>query len=150
MDDALERRTKHLDKVHQVELRNVKAVCLKEIIQIVRKYSDESAKLLTDECRKILKQFIAFKERTVDYLQKMDEWHMRIVEAELRAAQKNPVYDCVYALDDFCENKALSLYNCLVPQIKGHSMQWGNVTQSIEKKGIRKEIEIQNLVKMDM
>ena len=32
MDDALERRTKHLDKVHQVELRNVKAVCLKEIV----------------------------------------------------------------------------------------------------------------------
>ena len=58
--------------------------------------------------------------------------------------------DCVYALDDFCENKALSLYNCLVPQIKGHSIQWGNVTQSIEKKGIRKETEIKNLIKMDM
>ena len=75
---------------------------------------------------------------------------MRIVEAELRAAQKNPVHDCVYALDDFCENKALGLYNCLVPQIKGHSLQWGNVTQSIEKRGIRKETEIKNLVKMDM
>ena len=53
---------------------------------------------------------------------------MRLVEAELRAAAKNPVNECVYAVDDFCENEALGLYSCMVPKIKGHSVKWGNVT----------------------
>ena len=86
INDALQKRTKYLDKVHSVELKNVKAICLNEIVQIVRKYTDESSKQLTDEFRKILKQFINFKERTIDYLRKMDEWHMRLKEAEIRAA----------------------------------------------------------------
>ena len=86
LDDALAKRTKHLDKAHQVELRNVKNVCLKEIVSIVRKHTDESSKQLTNEFHKLLKQFIGFKDRTVSYLEKMDEWHMRLVEAELRAA----------------------------------------------------------------
>ena len=86
IDDALQKRTKYLDKVHQVEQRNIKAICLNEIVQIVRKYTDDSSKQLTNEIHKILKQFIDFKERTIDYLGKMDEWHMRMKESEIRAA----------------------------------------------------------------
>ena len=51
-----------------IDLRNVRAVCLKEISETVKGYAMESAVQMTNELRKVATQFVDFKERTKSQL----------------------------------------------------------------------------------
>ena len=63
-----EKRSKKSDAAHNIEMKNVRAVCMKEITDTVKKYAEDSARQMTDEHRRILRQFISFKSRTTDHL----------------------------------------------------------------------------------
>lgn len=90
---------------------------------------------MTEEHRKITKQFIHFKDRTIGHLNKMEAWHNRMKEAEQITSQTNPVVEAYYAMNDNTnvedKNKALRLYDCLVPKIQANSYRYDKYFTSL-------------------
>ena len=77
---------------------------------------------------------MTFKERTIEHLNKMELWHLRMREAETIIGQSNPINEAYYAMNDNTEvggkNKALRLYNSVVPKIQAHSYRMDNYFNS--------------------
>ena len=73
------------------------------------------SELLTAEHRKLLKQFIEYKERNNEKLDEADRFVKWSKEVELSAAMKTPVMEAEHAIDD-CT--AMSLYDCLIPKLR--------------------------------
>ena len=117
MQERVEKLRLKMDKAHEQEIRNVKAVCMKEHVDVVMRYSRDIAAYITDEHRMLLSRFTSFKMRTNDYLNDMESWHTRMAAAEAVVAQWSPVLEAQYALDDRSEHPALRLYGCLVPKV---------------------------------
>ena len=145
---------KKLDQQHMIDLRNVRTVCIKEITQTVKDYALESARQMTEEHRKIAKQFVGFKERTISHLNCMEEWHTRMKEAEQISSRQNPVLEGYYAMNDNTnlknKNRALGLYDSLVPKLQAGSFRYEKYLTSINQKDILKEMQIEKLVNLDI
>ena len=104
-----------------MEKNNVRAICLKEMSEIVKQYAMNSAAEMTTEHRKVVHQFTSFKDRTISHLNKMEYWHTRMIKAETYVSSRNPVVESTYAMNDAFQSndkkRALGLYNCLVPKV---------------------------------
>ena len=74
--------------------------------------------------------------------------------AEQALAVTNPICEQIYANDDKTnikdKNKALKLYNSMVPKIKGHNFRFAKCSDSIKKKDILKNIQFEKLVNFDL
>ena len=84
----------------------------------------------------------------------MEVWHDNMKIAEQALALKNPALESAYVFDDLTEigdkNKALGLYNCLIPKIKSGSYKMMSYDNSIRQKDILKELQIERLIKLDI
>ena len=113
-----------------------------------------SAAQMSEEHRKVVRQFTAFKERTIDHLNRMEYWHTRMVKAETYVSARNPVVEATYAMNDAFqgedEKRALGLYNCLVPKVQAHSFRMGNYFNSYSQKNILKEMQVERLINLDI
>ena len=132
VEKKINKEIKKVDKYHQIDKKNTIAACLKEVSNIVKANAMDTARKMTDEHRRILRQFVAFKERTIDYLKDMEDFHTRMKVAEKDIALRNPINEAIFALDDLAfDNHALRLYNCLVPKIKTNNYRWEACNNSI-------------------
>ena len=57
----LEKQEKQLEKVHKIQIKNVKAVAMQEAVEFVKKKGQSVAELLTEEQSKMTRQFLKFK-----------------------------------------------------------------------------------------
>ena len=71
--------------------------------------------MYTRNHHKVIRQFIEFKNRTLEDIKTKEEYAERVWQAESALALKNPIFDAEYALD---ENNPLSLYDCYLPQLE--------------------------------
>ena len=83
----------------------------------VKEQNASVTKLFTEHHHKLIKQFLDFKERTLDILKKNEELEETVGYLEKSLALKSPVMEAEFATD---ERSALSLYDCLVPMLKEH------------------------------
>ena len=117
---------------------------MKEIMSTVKGYALQSAKEMTDEHRRILKQFIAFKNRTINDLNLMELWHEKMKTAEQALALRTPINEAAYAFDDNTviedKNNALGLYRSLIPKVKATSFKMMNFDNSIRQKDILRDL----------
>ena len=68
IEKKLAKETKKLHKYHQVDIKNLKSVVMKEYQDVVRVNAAKTANMLTKEHRSVIKQFVNFKERTIKHL----------------------------------------------------------------------------------
>ena len=78
IEKKLAKETKMLHKYHQVDIKNLKSVVMKEYQDVVRENALKTAKMLTKEHRDVIKQFVNFKERTIKHMNQMEEWHKKM------------------------------------------------------------------------
>ena len=64
IDSKIQREINKLKKYHQIDIKNIKAVCMKEVTNVVKKKAEDTARRMTAEHRKIASQFLDFKDRT--------------------------------------------------------------------------------------
>lgn len=83
--------------------------------QFIKHRSDDMSALLTKSHRNVIRQFIEYKERSEQQLQEAEAKVQCIPLLEQLVAQKTPVMEAEYAIDD---RSPLNLYNCLVPKLK--------------------------------
>ena len=62
-----------LDKVHNIELKNVKSIAMQEAMEFVKKQSGKVMGLMTRNHHKMARQFIEFKDRTLHIMVKNEE-----------------------------------------------------------------------------
>ena len=62
-------------------------------------------------------RFIAFKDRTEDKINKIDELEKEFNESTMLKAIESSTKEAVYALDDYTPFR---LYDCLVPELEAH------------------------------
>ena len=84
----------------------------------------------------------------------MEDYYDRMVVAEIALSGRNPINEQAYALDDktviYGKNRALGLYDCLVPKVKSHSFRMNAYMESFNEKGILKEMQIEKLISLDI
>ena len=118
-DEALKQiMEKKLQKEKQnfeMHLKNVKPIALRQAVDFVQREADSITTLLTKNHNQLHKKFLEMKERFVPKInergQLLENWKI----TEILLAQKSPVFEAEYALD---ERTPLSLYDCLVPNLK--------------------------------
>lgn len=74
-------------------------------------------KAVTREYKILLRQFIAFRDKTWAVIDNLKDYGGRMLMAETLATQAFPVYDYRYKTDT---NSPFQLYNCITPALKKH------------------------------
>ena len=91
------------------------------IFDMASQFIEDKAKQITKELTKahhqILKQFIAFKDRSTFQMKQADRMHKYVAKLEERLAMRSPTLEAEHAIDD---RTALTLYDCLMPQLREH------------------------------
>ena len=77
-------------------MKNLKSVILAEAVKYFKQSSLSINKLLTREHHKIVKQFIAFKERVANETEAARQYMQTVKEAEQEGALVNPVLEAFY------------------------------------------------------
>lgn len=118
-DEALKQiMEKKLQKEKQnfeMHLKNVKPIALRQAVDFVRREADSITTLLTKNHNQLYKKFLEMKQRFVPESNERDQLLENWKITEILLAQKTPVFEAEYALD---ERTPLSLYDCLVPKLK--------------------------------
>ena len=73
--------------------------------------------MMTKEHRKVIKQFINFRNRSEADLKRAEQLRVEVTVLEQRLAMRSPTHEAEFALD---ERTPLSLYDCLTPKLKEH------------------------------
>ena len=105
---------KQLEKAHVTQMKNLKSVILAEAVKYFKQSSLSINKLLTREHHKIVKQFIAFKERVANETEAAEKYMQTVKEAEQEGALVNPVLEAFY---NSRKEEPSKLYQCLMPTI---------------------------------
>ena len=74
-------------------------MAVKESVEFVKHSSERITRLLSVEHRKMVRQFIAFRNQTFEKMDKMDNYYKEMVTAELALAIKNPVLEAEYQIN---------------------------------------------------
>ena len=72
---------------------------------------------LTKAHHQLVSQFVGFKERTEEKMKKADQAIKEMSMLEVALAQKTPVMEAEFAMDD---RTSLNLFDCLVPKLREH------------------------------
>ena len=83
----------------------------------MKQQTQNITQLLTKQHHSVIEQFLNFKERTLARVAENKDLWAVIEKLETKLAQKTPVLEAEYAIDD---QTSLSLYDCLVPKLKEH------------------------------
>ena len=70
---------------------------------------------MTKQHHSLLQQFLHYKDRSEEAIKKYKESKRVTTMLEIAVAQKTPVMEAEYAIDD---KSKLSLYDCLIPKLK--------------------------------
>ena len=91
-------------------------MAVKESVEFVKHSSERITRLLSVEHRKMVRQFIAFRNQTFEKMDKMDNYYKEMVTAELALAIKNPVLEAEYQIN--FKPSPLQLFEGFLPQLK--------------------------------
>lgn len=88
-----------------------------EALEFVKDAGKQISKTVTREYKILLRQFIAFRDKTWSVIDDLKDYGSRMLLAETLASQAFPVYDFRYKADP---DSPFRLYNCLTPALKKH------------------------------
>ena len=111
----LDQQAKMLDKIHNIELKNVKSIAMQEAMEFVKKQSVKVASIMTKEHHKMTRQFLDYKSRTIHIMETNNGLKEEIKEVECALALKYPVDDFDFVHP---EENPLKLYDCLIPEVR--------------------------------
>ena len=97
-------------------MKNVKNLAIHESIEYVKKSSQKIAGQLSKEHQQLALQFLHFKEKTFEKMDRMEKWHEEMKVVEKALALKNPVLEAEYIINT--HKQPLGLYDCYLPQLK--------------------------------
>ena len=95
-------------------MKNLKSVILAEAVKYFKNSAISINKLLTREHHKIVKQFIAYKERISNENELAQKYMQNMKETELEDAILNPILEAFY---NTRKEDPTKLYQCLMPTI---------------------------------
>lgn len=98
-------------------VREQRPLIMDEACKFVEEKGEIVTRLLTRQHRKIVQQFIEFKERSARELKEARKMQDHVVYLETMCALKSPCMQAEHVIDDATE---LTLYNCLVPKLREH------------------------------
>ena len=114
---ALDKKVAKIQQSFDKIVRDIKPFVFDQACDFLREQTKHVTKLLSRQHHHVVDQFIEFKQRTDDQLAQKDGLKQWIAYLEEVVALKTPVMEAEYALD---ERTTLSLYDCLIPQLKEH------------------------------
>ena len=106
-----------MTKVHHAQMKDCRSMAMHEALLFLKSKCEILCKHLTQEHRKLLKQFFEYRERTHSRLVYLEEQDEKYCETIRNWALIASTTEGMYALD---EKNALQMYNCLVPKMKEH------------------------------
>ena len=113
MDKRIASMQRKMDRAQLVEIRNVKAVAIKEAIDFVKASNEKLMKMFTHEQHRLVYQFLEFKKRSSKGYDEIEELKNRVKEIELPQASVNFANEAEYALQ---KKNPMKLYDCLLPK----------------------------------
>ena len=108
-----------MSKRFKIMMKNKEVAQWQTMIEWLEKKLKPVSAMLTRNHHKIVRQFLAYKERTEQKLLDLDESKSKMIDAEIALAQRNPLYEAEYKLD---EDNPLKLFDCFVPSLEEHRL----------------------------
>ena len=71
---------------HKTEMKNVKNLAIRHSVDFVKDRAKQVVKLISKEHRHNAKEFLKFRDKTLDKMDIMDEYYHNMIDAEIRLA----------------------------------------------------------------
>ena len=94
-------------------------MAIQHSIEFVKTNSKRVGQLFSREHRQIAREFLRFRNKTLEKMDKMDDYYRNMIESEIKLAQRNPIIEAEYRMNDD-PHDPLRLYDCLVPTLTNH------------------------------
>ena len=115
MKELVAKKANQIQLAYDRKVRELKPYLFDKACQFLKEQTAHVTQIVTKQHHFLLQQFLHYKDRSDDQIKKFEELKRVVGMLELAVAQKTPVMEAEYAIDD--TNK-LSLFDCLIPKLK--------------------------------
>ena len=75
-------------------------MAIQHSVDFIKTQSKRVGQLFSREHRQLAKEFVRFRDKALYKMDTMDEYYIRLLGAEIRLAERNPVLDAEYKIRD--------------------------------------------------
>ena len=96
-------------------LANLKVIAFKEALLFLKEKSGLVERVMSNNHQRVVKQFIAYKTRSLKELAKLEAKVGKVIKEEAKLAMEAPVDEASHCLDN--KKHPIRLYDCLIPHL---------------------------------